>query len=57
MEPFNVLRAAYITPALPLFRPPITLATTPSKQTALTCSIYTPTQALASGAYNPPVKP
>ena len=25
------------------------------KRTVLTCSIYTPAQALASGAYNPPV--
>ena len=27
------------------------------KRTVLTCSIYTPTRALASGAYNPPIGP
>ena len=27
------------------------------KRTVLTCSIYTPARALASGAYNPPVGP
>ena len=28
-----------------------------SKRSVLTCSIYTPARALASGAYNPPVGP
>ena len=36
---------------------PATLATTSGKRNALTCSIYTPARALASGAYNPPVGP
>ena len=44
-------------PTLLPFRPPVALATTSSKRTAFTCSIYTPARALASGAYNPLVGP